>query len=171
MSWAAFAEAAPELARAARGLIERPGFVYVGTVRPDGAPRISPVEAHLVREELMLVMIASSLKARDVARDPRVTLQSPVTDPADPGAELKLRGRVADVDEPQRVATADAVEAASGWRPRPSWRFLAVQLRAVAVLEWDQGEMALWRWDRERGVRPVSRRHLDADASAYRAVE
>jgi hypothetical protein len=171
MSWAAFAEAAPELAGAARALIERPGFVYVGTVRRDGAPRICPVEAHIVREQLMLVMIASSLKARDVARDPRVTLQSPVTDPDDPGAELKLRGRVAEVDELQRTATADAVEAASGWRPRPSWRFLAVELLAVAVVGWEHGEMVLRRWDRDRGLRPPARRRLDADASAYRAVE
>ena len=167
MTWAEFEAAAPELAVAARSLIERHGFVYAGTVRRDGAPRISPVEAHLVGRELMLVMIASSLKARDLARDPRVTLQSPVTDPADPGDELKLRGRVASVDERQRVATADAVEAASGWRPRPSWRYFAVDVLAVAVLTWERGDMLLRRWDAARGALPPSRRRLDADLSAY----
>jgi anti-sigma-K factor RskA len=171
MSWAEFERAAPELAHGARSLLERFGFVYVGTVRRDGGPRISPVEAHIVRDELMLVMIAASQKARDLARDTRVTLQSPLTDPADPGAELKVRGRVAEVDEPQRLATAEAVERGSGWRPQPSWRFFAVDIDAVAVLAWEQGEMVLRRWNRDRGTLPASRLRLDVNASAYRAAE
>jgi Pyridoxamine 5'-phosphate oxidase len=170
MSWADFDAGAPELGRAARSVIERLGFVYVGTVRRDGAPRISPVEAHIVRERLMLVMIAASRKAQDLARDPRVTLQSPVADPGDPGVELKVRGRVTEVDEEQRAATAEAVQVASGWRPQPSWRFYAVEIEAVAVLDWDQGEMVMSRWDRRQGPRPTARMRLDADASAYRAV-
>jgi hypothetical protein len=170
MNWADFETGAPELGRAARGLIERFGFVFAGTVRRDGAPRISPVEAHIVRAQLMLVMIAASHKARDLDRDPRVTLQSPVTDSADPGDELKLRGRVAEVDAEQRAATADALEGRSGWRPRPSWRFFAVGVEAVAVLTWEQGEMVLRRWDRRHGLRPPRRLRLDADVSAYRSA-
>lgn len=168
MCWADFVAGAPELGRTASSLIQRFGFVYVGTVRRDGAPRISPVEAHVARGALMLVMVAASRKAGDLARDPRVTLQSPVTDPGDPGMELKLRGRVTEVDEGQRAATADVVEAASGWRPQPSWRFFAVDVESVAVLEWEQGEMILSRWDRPRGLRPAARFRLDAEASAYR---
>ena len=87
MRWADFETAAPELERDARSVIERHGFVYVGTVRRDGAPRISPVEAHIVRGRLMLVMISGSWKARDLAGDPRVTLQSPVPSAGDPGVE------------------------------------------------------------------------------------
>jgi hypothetical protein len=169
MCWADLEAAAPELARAARALIERLGFVYVGTVRRDGAPRISPVEGHIVRGRLMLVMVAGSEKVRDLARDPRVTVQSPVTDPGDPGSELKLRGRVIDVDAEQQDATADAVEAASGWRPQPSWRFFSVVAETVAVLEWEHGELVLHRWSRRRGLRPAARLHLDTAASAYRA--
>jgi hypothetical protein len=169
MRWSDFEAGAPVLAPVARSMIERLGFVYVGTVRADGAPRISPVEAHVVLDQLMLVMVAASEKVRDLARDPRVTLQSPVTDPGDPGSELKLRGRVTEVGAEQRDATADAVAAASGWRPQPSWRFFAVAVEAVAVLDWDRGDMVLRRWSSRSGLRPVARLHLDADASAYRA--
>lgn len=169
MSWADFEAAAPELERVARSVIERDGFVYVGTVRRDGAPRISPVEAHIVRGRLMLVMIAGSWKARDLARDPRVTLQSSVPNADDPGVEVKVRGRVVPVDEEQRAATADAVETRSGWRPQPSWRFFAVEIEALAVLAWEHGEMVISRWDRAAGLRGPERRRLDADASAYRA--
>jgi len=40
--------AAPELAESGRGLIERFRFVYVATLRRDGTPRISVVEARIV---------------------------------------------------------------------------------------------------------------------------
>jgi predicted pyridoxine 5'-phosphate oxidase superfamily flavin-nucleotide-binding protein len=165
--WAAFETAAPELAAQAREVLVRDRFVLLGTIRRDGAPRISPVEAHLAGGELMLVLIAASQKARDVARDPRVTLQSPVFDARDPGVEVKLRGRVVAVDAAQRAAAADVVERSSGWRPRESWSFLAVDADAMAVIVWEAGEMVLGRWDARGGVRPVERRRLDVDASAY----
>jgi hypothetical protein len=171
MQWADFERAAPGLASQARAAIERFGVVLLGTIRRDGTPRISPIEAHVVRDRLMLAMIAGSRKARDVARDPRVVLQSPVTEAEEPETELKLRGRVVDVDDEQRAATADAIEAASGWRPRCSWRFLSVEIESVALLEWIEGEMQLTRWDRGRGLRPPERRRLDLEASRYRRVE
>ena len=170
MSWADFEASAPAMGRTARSMIERSGFVYIATLRRDGTPRISPVEAHIVRDQLMLVMVAASRKAQDAARDPRVTLQSPIAGPADPGDELKLRGRLAEVDEEQRAATTEAVEARSGWRPESSWRFFAVEIEAVAVLTWVRGEMLLSRWTRPHGLRPPLRARLDLEASAYRPV-
>jgi hypothetical protein len=75
----------------------------------------------------MLVMIPGTRKAGDVRRDSRIVLQSPITGAADPGQELKIRGRAAVVDDDvQREATADRIEAVSGWRPGPSWLFLAL---------------------------------------------
>ena len=171
MRWADFEAAAPALATQTRTLIERFGFVLLGTIRRDGTPRISPIEAHLVNGRLMLVMIAGSRKAGDVSRDPRIVLQSPVTEPGDPGTELKLRRRAAEVDQAQRAATAAAIEAASGWRPRPSWRFLSIEVQSVAVLEWIEGEMVLTCWDRLRGLRAPERRRLDLEQSRYHRVK
>jgi hypothetical protein len=74
VKWADFETAAPELATQGRELIERFRFVLAGTIRRDGTPRISPVKAHIVRGHLMLVMIAGTLKARDLLRDPRILL-------------------------------------------------------------------------------------------------
>jgi Pyridoxamine 5'-phosphate oxidase len=166
--WAEFEAAAPELAATSRALLERSGLVLLATIRRDGTPRISPVEVHIVRGELMLVLIARTHKVVDVLRDPRVVLQTPVTDPAEPGDELKLRGRVVEVgDATQRSATADAIAAASGWRPAATWRFFALRLLAVAHIAWRRGDMLLTRWDRDRGVRPTERRRLDHDASGY----
>ncbi len=95
--WANFEAAAPMLAAQGRELIERFRFVLVGTIRSDGTPRISPVEAHIVDGHLMLVMIPNTLKARDLLRDPRILVNSPITHPDDPNTELKLRGRVVEI--------------------------------------------------------------------------
>ena len=170
VAWSALEEVAQPLARAGRELLDRFGFVLLGTVRPDGTPRISPVEAHLVRGYLMLVLIPGTRKAHDVRRDPRIAVQTPVTEAADPGGELKLRGRVSTVDATQRDATSAAVQLRSGWRPAASWLFLSVGVESAALLQWRAGDMLLTRWDPVRGLRGPQRRRLDPDAGRYRAV-
>jgi hypothetical protein len=156
--WADFESATPELAAQARELIDRSGFVLVGTIRRDGAPRISPVEARVVQGHLMLVMIRGTHKARDVLRDSRLVLNTPVFDPADPGCELKLRGRAVVVeDRGQLDATAKATEAASGWRPPADWHFFSVEVEDVALMEWDRGALAMTRWVAERGLERTTR--------------
>ena len=156
--WADFAEAAPEIAAPALELLERFRFVFAGTIRRDGTPRISPVEAHLVRGELMVVMIRGTLKARDVLRDPRIVLNTPVIDPGDPEAEVKLRGRVVEIeDDGLREATAARVETAGGWRPDPSWHVFSVDLDDAAHIAWRDGVMKMSRWTPDRGVERVER--------------
>jgi Pyridoxamine 5'-phosphate oxidase len=157
-TWAEFEEAAPDVAAPARDLLERFRFVLAGTIRRDGTPRISPVEAHLVHGQLVLVMIARTLKAHDVLRDPRIVLNSPVTDAADPGAELKLRGRALRVEDASFCeAAADTIEAVSGWRPRPDWHVFAVDLDDVAYMLWRDGDLEMDRWTEERGLEHVTR--------------
>jgi hypothetical protein len=169
-SWSALEQSAPQLAAHGRRLIERFGFVLLGTIRGDGTPRISPVEVHLVNGQLMLAMIPHTHKAHDLRRDPRVVLQTPVTDAADPGGELKLRGRVVQVDAGQREATADAVQARSGWRPGRLWLVVSVALEGAAYLGWERGEMLLLRWDQQGGLHPPQRRRLDLAAGRYAPV-
>jgi hypothetical protein len=169
LRWADFEAAAPELEPQGRALIERYGFVLAGTIRADGTPRISPVAAHLVSGDLMLVMIPGTQKARDVLRDSRIVLQSPVTNAAEPGAEFKLQGNAAEVTGgTMRTATADTIETVSGWRPPRTWLYLAVTVQAAAHLAWTGEEMTLTRWDGDRGLRGPERRHLDPDAGTYR---
>jgi len=156
--WADFESAAPELAAQGRELIDRQGFVLLGTIRRDGTPRISPVEARVVQGHLMLVMIRGTHKAHDVLRDARLVLNTPVFDPADPGCELKLRGRALPVDDRDLLeATAEATETASGWRPPADWHFFSVEVEDVALMEWDRGALAMTRWAGERGLERLTR--------------
>jgi len=151
--WANFEAAAPLLAAQGRELIERFRFVLVGTIRRDGTPRISPVEAHFVAGHMMLVMIPGTLKARDLLRDPRIPLNSPITHPDDPNSEFKVRGRVVEIQDPTlQEATAETIEAASGWRPPGGWHFFSIDIEEAAFLAWQAGVMHLTRWNRERGL-------------------
>lgn len=173
IGWSDFTIAAPALAAAARDLLQRYGFVFLGTIRADGTPRISAVETHLVQQHLMLVMVAGTQKARDVRRDPRLVVQTPLTDPHDPGEELKLRGVALTVDADLRAATTATIEDTSGWRPGRSWLFVEFGVQAAALLSWnpDTGDILLTRWDRNHGLRGAEARQLDMQASRYRRRE
>ena len=156
--WADFESVAPELAAQGRELIDRQGFVLLGTIRRDGTPRISPVEARVVQGHLMLVMIRGTHKAHDVLRDSRLVLNTPVFDPADPGCELKLRGRAVAVEDRGLLeATAQATKAASGWRPPADWHFFSIGVEDVALMEWDRGALAMTRWTAEHGLERLTR--------------
>ncbi len=156
--WADFEAVAPVLAAQGRELIERFRFVLVGTIRSDGTPRISPVEARIVRGHLMLVMIPDTLKAHDLVRDPRILVNSPIIHPDDPNAEFKLRGRVVEMrDRAQREATADAIETTSGWRPPEGWHFFSLDIEEAAFLAWQNGVLDLTRWNRDRGLDSLRR--------------
>jgi Pyridoxamine 5'-phosphate oxidase len=157
--WADFEAAAPQLAAQCRELIEHFRFVLVGTIRRDGTPRISPVEAHIVSGHLMLVMISGTLKARDLLRDPRILLNSPITNPDDPNPEFKLRGRAVETqDQALGEATAEAINTVSGWRPPEGWHFFSIDIEDVAFIAWEGGVMQMTRWNRTRGLDHVTRR-------------
>jgi Pyridoxamine 5'-phosphate oxidase len=156
--WANFEAVAPMLAAQGRELIEHFRFVLVGTIRRDGTPRISPVEARLVQGHLMLVMIPNTLKARDLLRDPRILVNSPITHPDDLNREFKLRGRVVEMrDVSLREATAGAIEATSGWRPPDNWLFFALDIEEAAFLAWQNGILDLTSWTRDRGLNSIQR--------------
>jgi len=158
LRWAEFAAAAPEVAGPVAELLERFRFVYVATIRRDGTPRISPVEAHVVRGELMLVMIAGTLKARDLLRDSRIVLNAPIVDPADPGGEFKLRGRAVVVDDAdQLAATAEQIASSSGWRPPADWHHFAVRIDDAAHMTWRDGALEMLHWRLGRGTRRTER--------------
>lgn len=158
-SWAEFEAEAPELAQQCRDLIERFGYMLAGTIRRDGTPRISPVETHFVQGHLVVAMERATLKARDVLRDPRLVLNAPITDPDDPGAELKLRGRAVPVDAGElRDVAADTIESASGWRPPADWHVFSIDVEDAAYIAWHKGEMKMDRWTPGHSVQHAERR-------------
>lgn len=164
MTWGELEAAAPEVAAAGRELIQRFGYMLMGTIRRDGTPRISPVEVHFVEGDLRLTMMPRTLKARDLSRDPRLILNVPIADPHDPGAEFKVRGRAIVLDDPVQLrATADAIKAASGWRPRDDWHYFSVDVDDTALMAWVEGALRMTRWSRAGGLEKVDRPPPEVD--------
>lgn len=153
MTWREFAEASPELAELGRERIERFGFVLIGTLRSDGAPRINPVEAYIVDGHLTMNMMWRSLKALDLLRDPRVLVHSVVTRREGDEGEFKLRGRAVPIgDASLREAVAATFEKKIGWRPPEKSHFFCIDVEGAAFVVYTDGEQHLVRWSPERGL-------------------
>ena len=145
-SWTDFEQAAPELAGLGRERVERYGFMLLGTVRRDGTARISAVEVRLVKGHLAMSFIHGSRKERDVRRDPRILLHSPMLNAEDPNDEFKLRGRVVAIED------AELRAAAAVWNPPPELDPFTVDIESAAFLAWSQGEMQMIHWSRAHGL-------------------
>ena len=71
-SWDEVEAAAPELAGRARAAFDAHKHKLLATLRRDGSPRISGIEATFADGELWLGMMPGSRKALDLRRDPRL---------------------------------------------------------------------------------------------------
>jgi PPOX class probable F420-dependent enzyme len=92
--------------------------VHLATLRPDDAPQSRPVWTIVHDGNVVFFTQATSPKARDVARDPRVALS--VTDKQNPYRSAWLRGRVARVIEgDDALAIIDLISDAYIGRPFP----------------------------------------------------
>jgi PPOX class probable F420-dependent enzyme len=73
-------------------LFEKPNVVHLATLMPDGAPHTVPVWCRVEGDHVAFFTQPTSLKARNVARDPRVSIS--VADRDNPYAMASVRGRV-----------------------------------------------------------------------------
>jgi hypothetical protein len=117
MRWSEISARQPALGAVADRLLIEPGVLLAGTIRRDGAARISGVEPLVLDGDLWLSMMSGSAKSRDLGRDPRVVLNSVITSPSPP-AEIKVRGTARVVTERDRQERyAVAVREQIGWQP------------------------------------------------------
>jgi Pyridoxamine 5'-phosphate oxidase len=99
-TWDEVTRAAPELAEAVQRRFDAHIHKTLATLRADGSPRISGVEASFRDGELWLGMMPDSRKARDLQRDPRFALHSATVDPEMADGDAKLAGRAVEVTDP-----------------------------------------------------------------------
>ena len=107
-TWAAFEQAAAELAAEGRRLIHArgDGEALLATVRDDAPPRIHPINVAIVDGGLYAFLLDSP-KRRDLALDGRYALHTH-QDPAAP-SEFMVRGRARLVGDTRVRAAAAAV--------------------------------------------------------------
>ena len=108
-SWHEFTQQAPELAQFGQSRFDS-GVAYLGTIRPDGGPRVHPVTP-IIGKQLFLFMEPTSPKGKDLQRDPRYTLHCAVEDSGGGSGEFYVRGQATLVQDP--ALRAQAVQAAS----------------------------------------------------------
>jgi len=85
------AELPPEV----RELFEGANFAHLATLMPDGAPHSVALWAGLEGDHIVFFTQEGSLKANNMARDPRVAIS--ITDHDDPYQTAQLRGAVVEV--------------------------------------------------------------------------
>ncbi len=103
-SWGDFETAAPDLAAAIRGRFDGHLHHVLGTLTRGGSPRLSGTEARFHDGDLWLGCMPSSLKGKDLLRDPRFALHSAPVDVEMVDGDAKVSGTVTVVTDPQRIA-------------------------------------------------------------------
>ena len=111
-SWHELASAEPEFAARVQRIFDAHRHKTLATLRRDGSPRISGIEAQFTDGVVWLGMMPDSLKVRDLRRDPRLALHSASEDPPSdsPSAwmgDAKIAGRA--VESTARQSDPSAV--------------------------------------------------------------
>jgi hypothetical protein len=90
-AWQDVEQAEPEFARRVRALFDAHRHKTVATLRADGSPRISGIEAVFEDGELAFGSMPNARKGADLRRDPRFALHSATVDPVE-GSEAQWPG-------------------------------------------------------------------------------
>jgi hypothetical protein len=156
--WKEVAASAPAFAERVQALFDAGRHKTLATLRRDGSPRISGIEATFADGELWLGMMPGSRKAQDLRRDPRMALHSPSPDPPDdptgwPG-DAKISGRAVEVaDDERRRAYGDGQE--------PSGDFELFRVEVDEVVRTSVGDppdhLVIELWRPGAGVRAMRR--------------
>lgn len=77
-----------------RALFEGPNYAHVASLLPDGSPHSVAVWVGLRDDKPTFFTQTSSLKAKNLERDPRVAIS--ITDHDNPYSTARIRGRVVD---------------------------------------------------------------------------
>ena len=90
-AWRDVEAGAPEFAQRVRALFDAHRHKTIATLRADGSPRISGIEAGFEDGQLVFGSMPNARKGADLRRDPRFALHSATVDPVE-GSEAKWPG-------------------------------------------------------------------------------
>ncbi|MEU6087495.1 pyridoxamine 5'-phosphate oxidase family protein [Streptomyces sp. NPDC047085] len=154
MNWAAFRTAEPALARTVEERFGAFTHHVLATLRKDGSPRTSGLEVRFTGGELWLGMMPGSLKARDLLRDPRFTLQAnPGEGTGMGGGDVRIGGRAYEVEGGEaRTAYVKEVEP-----PQPFHLFRTELTEVVRTYVEDETYLVAQVWRPGEPVRTLKR--------------
>ena len=115
-AWRDVEEAEPAFAQRVRALFDAHRHKTIATLRADGSPRISGIEAIFEDGQVFFGSMPNARKGADLRRDPRFALHSATVDPVEgteaqwPG-EAKISGRAIDSGPTSSGADGDRFRA------------------------------------------------------------
>ncbi|SED60897.1 hypothetical protein SAMN05216532_5090 [Streptomyces sp. 2231.1] len=153
MTWAAFAAAEPDFARTVERRFGAFRHHVLATLRKDGSPRTSGLEADFRAGELWLGMMDGSLKARDLRRDPRFALQANPGGGTDlGGGDVRIAGRAYEAGAETKAWYGEEVEP-----PQPFHLFRTEVTEVVLTRVEDETYLVVKVWKPGEPVRTLKR--------------
>lgn len=121
-SWSEVARSQPEFAAEVQALFDAHKHKVLATLRLDGSPRVSGIEANFESGEVWFGSMPDSRKSVDLARDPRLALHctsdDPPSDPTKWPGDAKISGRAVAADDPEATQGVSGEEEGGGARYR-----------------------------------------------------
>ncbi|WP_433153675.1 pyridoxamine 5'-phosphate oxidase family protein [Actinomadura nitritigenes] len=159
--WHEVAESAPEFAAQVRDAFEAHKHKTLATLRKDGTPRVSGIEAYFIGDDLWFGSMPGALKARDLQRDPRFALHGPpvilsADDPATAPGDAKVTGRAVEVADRETIA---AMLTARGLAPDSfsESHFFTADIGEVVLTRIEGPAMVMDLWRPDQGLRTLRR--------------
>ncbi|MDQ0983909.1 pyridoxamine 5'-phosphate oxidase family protein [Streptomyces sp. V2I9] len=160
VSWDGFATAEPDFADTVRRRFRLYKHHVLATLRKDGSPRLTGLEADFRFGELLLGMMPNSLKALDLRRDPRFALQAnPGPDAEMNDGDVRVSGRAVEITDPAVIARF--IEEAA---PPEPFHLFRTELTEVVRIGLDGESLVIRSWRPGRPLRTVRRTGDDAPA-------
>ena len=160
-SWRDIERAEPAFAARVQGRFDAYRHKVLATLRKDGSPRTSGIEASFDDGEVWLGMMPGSRKALDLRRDPRLALHSGTEDPNEGDqtprtvVDAKLSGRGVEVTDRAELLKRGPAEAGA----EPDFHLFRIDISEVVLISLGDpaDHLLIETWDERRGHRSRKR--------------
>ncbi|GAA2468107.1 pyridoxamine 5'-phosphate oxidase family protein [Streptomyces mauvecolor] len=153
VGWTEFHQVEAQFAGLVEARFKKYKHHVLATLRKDGSPRVTGLEVDIRDGELWLGMMPNSMKALDLRRDPRFSVQAnPGPDAEMADGDVRVSGRAVEVTDPAvKAAYAAQVEP-----PEPFHLFRA-ELTEVVHTGVENDELVVRAWRPGSALRTLRR--------------
>jgi hypothetical protein len=160
ISWEGFRETEPEFAELVQRRFATHPHHVLATLRKDGSPRLTGLEADFRAGEMWLGMMPNSLKALDLRRDPRFAMHAnPGSGSGMDGGDARISGRAMEVTQPETIARWAA---GSPHELPEAFHLFRVEVEEVVRVNIEGEEIVFRTWKPGRPLRTIRRGNDDA---------
>jgi hypothetical protein len=149
-SWTEFLAQAPRIAEVfVRRHRATGNLCFLGTLRANGWPRISPMEPRIFEDRLVLIGMPNTWKFKDLLRDPRFSLHTATVDTHVGDGDAKIWGTVENVQDTalhERFAQDLFNESGFDLRGQRFDPFFVARLEGGSAVEFRDGQLTMTTW-------------------------